>query len=133
MFVRIFKRWLPTLLWMGAIFVLSAQPAQELPDLGWWDFFLKKTAHFGAYAILAALVYWGGMREGKGTFLPAFLLTVLYAASDEYHQTFVPGRNGTIGDVLLDAAGALAGLSVIYRSRIRQKRMLSPTPMSDRP
>jgi hypothetical protein len=45
----------------------------------------------------------------------AFVLTVLYAVSDEYHQTFVPGRNGTPADALIDAAGAGLGLWLLHR------------------
>jgi VanZ family protein len=43
----------------------------------------------------------------------AFVVSVLYAASDEYHQTFVPGRNGTPVDVGVDAVGALVALLVV--------------------
>lgn len=46
----------------------------------------------------------------KEMFLP-WLIAVLYAASDEIHQLFVPGRSGQLSDVILDSAGALAGVA----------------------
>jgi VanZ family protein len=45
----------------------------------------------------------------------ALALTVLYAASDEWHQTFIPNRSGQLADVLVDTAGALTVLLVILR------------------
>lgn len=46
----------------------------------------------------------------KEMFLP-WLIAALYAASDEIHQLFVPGRSGQLSDVILDSAGALAGVA----------------------
>lgn len=121
-------RWLPLLAWMALIFFVSHQPARVLPHAGAWDFLLKKGAHFAAYAILAALAY----RAAAGwprPFLAAFLFTILYAASDEYHQTFIPGRNGTVVDVLIDAAGGLFALIVLaLRKRPSRARTTSPRP-----
>jgi len=123
-------RWLPMLLWMVTIFVISAQPAQDLPDLGVADLLIKKLAHFIAYAILALLALWG-MGEGGGKRLPrrrleivgregklfilALLITALYAMSDEYHQTFVLGRNGMFWDVLIDTTGGLTALWIKWQ------------------
>ena len=134
MFVNnlIWKRWWPILLWMGMIFAFSAQPSDALPSFGVWDILLKKGAHFTAYAILGLLVF-RATGEWKRPFLFAFVITVLYAAGDEFHQLFVPGRHGTLRDVLIDMAGGLTGLTILYRARLKQKQMQSPMPMSDRP
>ena len=73
---------------------------------------VRKTAHFTEYAILAVLLagaLYGDDRKKSRVFLEAVLIAALYAASDEFHQTFVPGRAGKIGDVMLDSAGALCG------------------------
>jgi VanZ family protein len=108
---------------MALIFALSAQPSlPEVPRPA-WDLLLKKGAHMGAYAILLLLLWRAFSRQTQcawplGT---AFLLTVLYAASDEFHQTFVPDRNGWIGDVLVDAVGALLGVLGVSLA-IRRKR-----------
>ncbi|HJA34824.1 MAG TPA: VanZ family protein [Candidatus Mediterraneibacter merdigallinarum] len=54
-------------------------------------------------------------------FLP-WLTAALYAATDEVHQLFVPGRSGQISDVILDSAGALAGVLVLAAVRKLIKR-----------
>lgn len=74
---------------------------------------VRKGAHMTEYAILAVFFYiWLGNwrhRRGKRELL-AVMLAVLYAASDEFHQLFVEGRAGRVGDVLIDSAGALLGV-----------------------
>jgi VanZ family protein len=123
--------WLPALIWMAAIYFISNQPTAELPNLGLWDLLFKKGAHFGAYAILAVFVSRGIGVEKRPFFLP-LIIAILYAASDEYHQTFVAGRNGTAKDVLLDASGAFAGLLVL-QFWLKQKLAQSATVSSDPP
>jgi len=107
-------RWLPMLLWMAAIFVVSGQAKANVPSFGAWDTLLKKTGHFLAYGLLAMLAL-RGTKTGKRPYLLAFLITVMYAASDEYHQSFVLGRHGRLGDVLIDSAGALLALWQLRR------------------
>ncbi|MFO7742272.1 MAG: VanZ family protein [Anaerolineae bacterium] len=103
-------RWLPALAWMGLIFFVSAQPS--LPSApAWWDLILKKTMHAVAYAILTCLylrALRGTWEDDRITRVAGVILAVAYAISDEVHQTFVPGRNGTWVDVLLDGVGILS-------------------------
>ena len=57
------------------------------------------------------------MRDFKKTVILSFLFSVLYASSDEFHQTFVAGRDGNIVDVVIDSSGALVGIllsSIVY-------------------
>lgn len=111
-------RWLPLLVWMALIFLLSDQPRGALPEYGSWDLFAKKGAHMVGYAALALLARYAGLPP-----LLAWLLAFLYAVSDEFHQTFVPGRNGTVTDVFIDTLGAGLGLGLVptlwhqFRSR----------------
>ncbi len=102
---------------MGLIFGLSAQPSlPEVPD-PLFDVLLKKLAHMLEYAILY-LFFWGALPADTPWW--AWVLTVLYAISDEVHQTFVPGRNGWVVDVLVDGVGAgLAALAVWHLQRHR--------------
>ena len=52
-----------------------------------------------------------------------WLIAAGYAATDEFHQLFVPGRSGQISDVLLDSAGALAGVWIMTGlEKIRKKK-----------
>jgi VanZ family protein len=111
------RYWVPPVLWMGAIFTLSAQPALPHHPDTLLDLVLKKAAHVIEYGILAVLLR-RALSRGRGALsrsalVIAFLVSVLYAASDEYHQTFVPGRNGTPVDVGIDAVGALVALLVV--------------------
>ena len=98
-------RWLPLLAWMALIFAFSHQPKGALPSYGVWDLLVKKGAHIAAYAVLALLARGAGL-----SLVPAAILAGLYAISDEFHQTFIPGRNGTVADVLIDLVGVALGL-----------------------
>jgi VanZ family protein len=111
------RYWLPPVLWMGAIFILSAQPSLPYHPDTLFDLILKKAAHMIEYGILAFLL-WRALSRGQGTLsrsalVTAFVVSVLYAASDEYHQTFVPGRDGNLMDVGFDTMGSLVALLVV--------------------
>jgi len=106
---KLIRRWLPALIWMGLIFFFSAQPS--LPSApGRWDRLLKKGMHVVAYGILTAFylrALRGAGRDDRVVRVASVVLAVAYALSDEYHQTFVPGRNGTWVDVAVDGVGIL--------------------------
>jgi VanZ family protein len=79
---------------------------------------MRKCAHLSEYAILALLL-WRALRSGPTlrTKLPTLFSAVLlacavFAASDEFHQSFVKSRTPSVGDVLLDVVGALFGLLI---------------------
>jgi VanZ family protein len=97
-------------------------PGISEPALDRLIFCIRKCAHVGEYAVLAVLV-WLALR-GAGRIAPkgwvnrhaitAMAIVVLYAATDELHQTIVPTRIGTPVDVLIDTAGGLLGLGVVW-------------------
>jgi VanZ family protein len=109
--------WLPPLALMGLIFYLSAQPDLS-SGLGNWDLFLRKGAHMTEYALLTFL-WWRALSSTATTprnaLVLAYAVTVAYAATDEFHQTFVTGRHGTPVDVLIDATGAAIGAAFVLR------------------
>jgi VanZ family protein len=110
---------LPPLLAMGVIFFLSAQPSDEI-ERAWWDVVLRKLAHFTEYAVLTGL-WWRALR-GLGVRFPlacAMAISLGYAATDEFHQTFVDGRQGSPVDVLIDSAGIVTAATVIAILRLR--------------
>ena len=114
-----FGRFAPPLALMALIFYLSAQPDLGT-GLGVWDTVLRKAAHMTEYGLLW-LLWWRAL--GYGRPVPAVAITLAYAASDELHQHFVPGRHGTPVDWAIDAAGV--GVAVLA-VRIAQRRRGRP-------
>jgi len=108
--LKIFKYWLPVILWAGLIFYLSAQPSLK-SGLAWpYDFILRKGAHIVEFSILFLLLIsaFGNYRMSiKKALLWAFCLTILYAISDEFHQSFVAERVASLADVAIDSLGVL--------------------------
>jgi VanZ family protein len=108
------RLWLPVLVWALVIFTLSSIPDLGT-GLGTWDTILRKLAHTTEYAVLGALLVRAVQRPG-----PAFALGVLYAASDEIHQTFVRGRHGSPIDVAIDSVGLAVGILLWLRAGARR-------------
>ncbi|MDE1548615.1 VanZ family protein [Jeotgalibaca caeni] len=135
MHVKKWLSWALVLAWMFLIFSFSAQQGSASGSLSGsivdavlsvWEFlfptieleretvhlFIRKGAHFSVYLILglfsANALNQSGLK-GKKRFGYALLLCALYAASDEWHQSFVPGRGPSAWDVLIDSAGAAVG------------------------
>lgn len=131
--------WMPALLWMGVIFMMSAMPgdvsgeqsgrvmklvlgivaflfgedtAAALP-MDILHFLIRKAAHMTEYAILFFLsvlaLHQSGARRPR---LAALVLCACYAATDEWHQAFVGGRGPSITDVGIDTLGAGLALCV---------------------
>jgi VanZ family protein len=139
--LRAHKQWLPVALWMGFIFVMSsdfgsgAHTSLLLEPLIFWikpnaspediervHFLVRKFAHLSEYAVLALLL----LRAIKLSLRPtarrwswqraavALLIAATYAATDEWHQSFVPSRTADLKDVLIDSSGALIGLMLVF-------------------
>ena len=115
-------------LWAGLIFYLSHQPGVLVPLL----FPLQdKLMHFTAYAILGFLGM-GGVRAMAHGYRPeqawlVCLLVGLYGISDEFHQSFIPGRTADVLDVAADVAGGLLGTWLMYALvRRAARRRLRP-------
>lgn len=130
--------WLPLIIWMALIFLFSTDlfSGREtasvilpilglllgwvIPDqfLGTIHFLIRKGAHFTEYAVLGLLWY----RAVNPTLrnwnlkpaLWAFLLSSIYAATDEFHQTFTMTRDGRVMDVIIDSSGALTAIIAIW-------------------
>jgi VanZ family protein len=103
--------WLPVVAWAAVIFALSAIPHLGT-GLGTWDTILRKGAHTTEYAILGLL-----LMRALGREVPAFLLGLGYAITDEVHQHFVSGRHASPIDVAIDSTGVLIGVLVFARAR----------------
>lgn len=113
-------RWGPAVAYMVAIFVVSG-----VPDLGPLPANTSdKVAHAAAYSLLGVLLTravagmaWAGYTAAAGA--KGWLIAAIYAATDETHQAFVPGRTPEVADWVADAAGAALGaLAMIVLARI---------------
>lgn len=119
-------RWLPAIAVMAVIFGFSSIPSQEMPNFGLWDSVVKKGAHMLGYGLLA-LANWYGLHFTKRRWWLVLLLTVLYAITDEFHQSFVPGRHPSWVDALVfDGSGAALMLFAVsgVRKRCARRRIL---------
>ncbi len=129
--------WLPVLIWMVGIFIASADAESGYrgsrilgPIIRWLVpdisplalertvLFARKWVHFVTFGILAALLYRALSGKAGSAVLPATAwkawgFTVLYAISDEIHQTFVPSRVGSGWDVVIDSLGAAFAVWVV--------------------
>jgi VanZ family protein len=130
MIVRSFlKYWLPVLAWMIFIFIgstdlLSAEHTSRFigPFLRWFaphisdatvgsvQLVVRKCGHLTEYAILAALLFRALCSQRQRMLGVAFVGAALYAALDEFHQSFVASRTASPWDVMIDCIGAIAGL-----------------------
>jgi VanZ family protein len=103
-------RWLPAIIVMTVIFGFSSITARDMPNFGLWDLIVKKGAHVLGYGLLA-LALWYSQGFDRRRWWLVLLLAVLYALSDEFHQSFVPGRHPSWVDALvIDGSGAGLGL-----------------------
>lgn len=112
-------KWLPAVLMMAAIFVFSATPSRNLQyDL--LRHIISKSGHVIGYAMLT-LSYWRALNFSRRNLWVIWLFALLYAATDEFHQSFVPGRHPAAFDVFVyDNAGAL--LSVWIANRLSKQK-----------
>jgi VanZ family protein len=109
------RRLWPAVAVMSLIFIASGIPASDLPQFGFWDMIVKKGGHMTGYAMLSASYLYAINRSRSIRplpFLASFCLTILYAVSDEWHQSFTPGRSPSLLDVLIDGTGGLIGLAL---------------------
>ncbi len=114
--------WLPPLALMAVIFFFSAQPSLD-SGLGLIDKIGRKVIHFAEYALLCFL-WWRALATvttPERAALWAFLIASGYAATDEYHQSFIDGRHGSALDWAIDSAGAAAAAIRLRKGRAREK------------
>jgi len=107
--------WVLVILWAFLIFYLSSIPSLQSGFEA--DFILRKLAHVFVYFVLTILIFdvlWIEFKNKQLSFRRMYFiagfLAFLYAVSDEIHQTFVPGRNGSPVDVAIDSLGILIGI-----------------------
>jgi len=118
-------RLIPVAVLMGIIFFLSHQPGDTFMtfDFRWSD----KIAHFiiyGCLAFSALLAFPSGFRQSRYTVVAGlvFVFCLLYGASDEFHQSFIPGRYPSAADLIADGLGALTICILFWTQSERRLR-----------
>jgi VanZ family protein len=106
---------LPAFAVMGIIFWFSSQPSDQFINFGLLDWAVKKIGHVIGYGLLA-LSFWFGFDFQSNRRWATWCLALVYAITDEFHQSFVPGRHPSIWDVVIfDQLGILIGLWIAQR------------------
>lgn len=110
------------LAFMAAIFYFSDMPATQSSQVsepiaestGLSQTTVRKIAHFICFFCLSGsfLGFFSTFKKLSLPAIPSFLATLCYAITDEFHQSFVPGRSCELRDVLIDSAGALSFLLI---------------------
>jgi VanZ family protein len=154
---EVWKAWLPALVWLGLIviestarlsaentgrilypllhFLFGMDPVQFLT----WHVVIRKTGHVVGYAVLSLLLFraWratlsvpGHPRWSIAWARVALAMTALVASLDEWHQSFLPSRTGTIRDVLLDTAAGLGAQIMLFFWMSRDQKSGPPRASS---
>ena len=127
---RLVLAWTLLILWMLFIFIMSSfngvmssnQSGSiatviynifNISNTAKVSFIIRKCAHVSEFFILGILVInLISKYNVKYSYLISFIVCVLYASSDEFHQLFVPGRSGQVTDIFIDMIGVVLGLSI---------------------
>lgn len=142
-FIRKYYKWVPVIIWMAVIFMFSNEPAvlsdeksrfviyifkglgmnldSALGDLS--NHFVRKAGHIIEYFILYLLIINALVEhfDRRRAALTALALMIIYASSDEFHQTFIPGRAGRVSDVFIDSTVPAITSGIIFiRNRSSQ-------------
>ncbi len=105
-------RALVALAYMGGVYWLSSKPGRELASWG-WSAFLLDLGHIPLFAGLALVTLWALVGPPRPLrMLIAGVLCLVFAATDEWHQRYVPGRVASLADVRSDAIGIALGLAL---------------------
>ena len=120
--------WVASVLWMGVIFALSSLPGGSVPA---GDY--SSLGHFSVYAALGAL-YFSAVRGGRRGWMAVLIAVVLasaYGVTDEFHQSFVPGRMPDPADWLMDTFGAFVGATTTLGILTWRDRLLAAGGSTD--
>lgn len=112
---KFIKLWIPPIIMMCVIFYFSSRQNVSVSSEFTINFIILKTLHTIGYALLHLLLFRAVYVQEKKKNLDislkkAAIIAILYAATDELHQQFVPTREGKIRDVIIDAVG----ISIMY-------------------
>ncbi len=115
--IKTISLWVPVFLWAFVIFLFSSMPTSPVSQIRLADFMVKKSAHIVEYGVFTTLIYRALIASGidkkkSGAF--SVILAVFYAITDEFHQSFTPGRDPKVRDVFFDTIGSVSSIYVIW-------------------
>ena len=116
-------RWIGVILWMGVIYYFSDQPdlKSSLPSM--WDFIFRKIAHVSEYFVLSYLIFLATRDSFRLSeikiFFVSFMFPFVYALFDEFHQTFIFKRHGSLLDVGVDLIGIIFFIILLRKHKRR--------------
>jgi len=126
-FLSIVPRWFPAFFIMLIIFSSSSQPSDNLPSFQKWDYVIKKMGHAIGYGLLA-MSYFHFFKYDPKKYWLAWFLAVAFAATDEFHQSFVTSRHASAFDVLIfDNLGAAFALLLYFIYWRKNEKKIYPT------
>jgi len=113
-----YEKWIFLIGWAGFIYFLSSRKLEFFVVVDTWEVLVRKLAHVFVFGVLTFFIFrtlkYTEKRYIYWDLFWAFIFAFLYAVSDEYHQTLVPGRFGTYKDVLIDTVGIIISSWLIY-------------------
>ena len=113
--------WLAVIGWAAFVFALSTRSELRFMAQDNLDFVVRKLGHMLVFGVGALLLWHAFARSGfRQPLAGAFITAIVYAASDEVHQAFVPGRDPSFVDVGIDSTGAFVALVSLYTLRVRR-------------
>ncbi len=115
-------------MWMLIIFTMSSRQRISIADTEVENFLIFKSLHVIEYAFLYLLLFRAFFKSftkkisTQSIFTISIVTCILYAISDELHQTFVPTRQGSVRDVFIDTIGILLAFSYtkIYLNKLKR-------------
>ncbi len=114
------KLWLPVFLWCALIYYLSSIPSLKSDFPSDVDLVLRKIAHMSEYGFLTFLFFRASIGQKlyfQKSIAYAVIFSIVFAVTDEYHQSFVFGRNGSLFDVFVDSLGIFFVAFLIYKKK----------------
>lgn len=124
--IFVVKYWIPFIAWAIVIYSFSSNPTVKTSEVHWQDFVVKKSAHLTEYFIFSLLLYRGLINTGvnsKKAILIVILSAFLYGLTDEFHQSYTPGREPKIRDVLIDSLGSIFFVYSLKKVIIKSKKL----------
>lgn len=114
------RRWAPAMLWGAIILVATSLPGAALPSAAGIPG-VDKAVHGALYGVLGALVARGIGAKAGSAWIAAGVVVALFAAVDEWHQQWIPGRSADAFDWMADVAGATLGASLSRTALVRRE------------